>query len=189
MISVLCSFYLNCGGNFFLKALFDEGFVREYEEVVSMGNPGMSVLSAASVVLLPTIAWGRKEGRNIKLIFLEVMAVGLTFSMVYGWFLYAFGEKIGFLIYGKQWEHIGRYMNAVIIFIVPLGVLPIIQNYFVGIGKLKRYMCMLGVVTAGAICIVSFMVKDMVYVPVIWGMALYVVIVRSLLLNAKMEGQ
>ena len=72
-------------------------------------------------------------------------------------------------------------MNAVIIFIVPLGVLSIIQNYFVGIGKIERYMCMLGIATAGVMCIVSFVIKDMVYVPVIWGIALYVVIIRSLL--------
>lgn len=181
VVSVLCSFYLNRGGGIFLNTLFDKGLVREYEAVFSMGKPGLSVLSAASVVLLPTIVWGKKEGRNIKFIFLEVMAVGLTFSMVYGWFLYAFGEKMGFLIYGKQWEHIGRYMNAVIIFIVPLGVLSIIQNYFVGIGKIERYMCMLGIATAGVMCIVSFVIKDMVYVPVIWGIALYVVIIRSLL--------
>lgn len=184
---IILSFYINGGELLLMNFLFDDTQVGLYSSAVTLGKVSMYIVSIISVVLLPTVASRNKQGINTKKMFYQTVAVSLLLSIVYSIFLLTVGKYLILLFFGNAYRRALEYIPSIIAFIIPLNALTIIQNYFIGIGKVKEYTLVAGIVTMIAIAVIWLMIKNMSGVAIVLGVALSVILVFSLLYVNKVE--
>ncbi len=181
LVQILVSFYINGGEIILMDYLFDDTQVGLYSSAVTLGKVCLYIISIVSVVLLPKVANKATQGVDTRGILYKTVGISLVLAIVYAIFLLVGGKQIIPMVFGQEYNAAMEYMNSVMFFAIPLSTLSIVHNYFLGIGKIKAYGVMLGIITCVAIGIIILFVQDMKCVPIILGGGLYMILIWSLL--------
>ncbi len=185
--SLFYSFYVNGGEILFIGFLFDDKQVGLYSAAATLGKIVLFAISVITVVLFPTVASRKGQGIQTKAIFYKMVGFSFAFSIGYSLFLSTLGKNIILLFYGEKYRPALEYINSITIFIVPLCVLSVVHTYFLGIGRIKEYTLILGAVTIVSAAVMALAVNSISYVPVVLGIALYVVIIFAVVYVHRMK--
>lgn len=187
LVSLFYSFYINGGEIIFMGFLFDDKQVGLYSAASALGKISLYVIAVITVVLFPTVASRKGQGLHTRTMLFKMAAGGFIFSAIYSVFLISVGKNIIPLLFGEKYRPALEYVHAIIIFIIPLNVLSIVHTYFLGIGRLKEYTFILGSITIVAIGIIVAAIDSISYVPIVLGIALYVIIILSMIYVYRMR--
>lgn len=182
---LLSSFYINGGEIMLMSLWFDDKEVGLYSSAITLGKVSLYLISALSAVLLPTIASKRDDKDETKIILYRSLCFCLLLTILYVIFLFVAGERFIVFFYGRKYEDAMKYIPYVSGFIIPLNLLSVVHNYFIGIGKVREYVVYFGLATVAAIAIICTRVTDVRYVPVVLGIALVVALIVALLYIRK----
>lgn len=185
LVQILVSFYINGGEIILMDYLFNNREIGLYSSAATLGKVSLYIISIISVVLFPRVANRRTQGLETKTIFYKTIFFSILMALMYSAFLLVSGKRIIPIMFGEEYIFALDYINAIVIFTIPLSTLSVIHNYFLGIGKVKEYAKVLGIITVLAITIIILFVENIKLVPVILGSALYVVLIWSLMYVKK----
>lgn len=181
VVQILASFYINGGEIILMGFLFDEQEVGLYSSAVMLGKICLYVVSMVSTVFFPKVAKLAGAGKDTKIMFYKTIGVSIGVSLVYSVFLLIGGERAIPLLFGHRYDAALEYINAVVIFMIPLSTLSVIHYYFLGVGKIKEYAGMLACVTVIAIGIIVIFASNIIWIPVVLGAGLYAVLAWSII--------
>lgn len=178
-IQIIVSFYINGGDIILVEALFTNKDVGLYSSATLIGKVGLYIISIISVVLLPTIAEKKSKDETSLKTLIACLIISLILGIIYAAFLEIIGENILSFLLGKKYTEAFNLLPYVMMYTIPLGLLNIVNSYFLGIGKVKGYLAILIVATSIALFIIKEMVNKVKYVPVVMGIAITIIIVLS----------
>lgn len=185
LVQILVSFYINGGEIILMGYLFDDQEVGLYSSAVMLGKICLYVVSMVSTVLFPKVAKLTGAGKDTRSMFYKTIGVSIGLSLVYALFLLIGGKQIIPLLFGNRYDAALEYINAVVIFTIPLSTLSVIHYYFLGIGKIKEYAGVLAGVTVIAIGVIVFFATSIIWIPIALGVGLYVVLAWSIIYIRK----
>lgn len=178
---ILVSFYINGGEVILMGYLYESREIGLYSSAVTLGKISLYIVSIVSVVLLPRVANKSNQGQETKSLFFKTIACTFALSLVYAVFLLSIGKYLIPIMFGKEYAIAMNYIIPIVIFTIPLSALSIIHNYFIGIGKIKIYTIVLGVVTVITIFCSIVIVDNMETIPILLGIGLSVVLIWAML--------
>lgn len=178
---ILVSFYINGGEVILMGYLYESREIGLYSSAATLGKISLYIVSIVSVVLLPRVANKSNQGQETKSLFFKTIVCTLALSVVYAIFLLSIGKYLIPIMFGKEYTIAMDYISPIVIFTIPLSTLSIIHNYFIGIGKVKIYTIVLGIVTVVAILCSIVIVDNMKKIPILLGIGLGVVLIWAIL--------
>lgn len=182
---ILISFYLNGGEIILMSFKFSEREVGIYSSAISLGKISLYAVSVVSTVLLPTIASRSNQKGEAKAILYKSVLVSIFFVMIYIVFLLTIGKYLILFFFGEAYKEALEYLPYVAVFSVPLSIISIVHNFFLGIGRAGGYTFILGIGTLIAAGVIWCFVDSIKYVPAILGIGLGFILVISLLYVKK----
>lgn len=177
---ILISFYLNGGEIILMNFKYDERAMGLYSSAVTLGKVCLYVVSVISVVLLPTVAGKDQQADSKKSILYKSVLISLALAVIYVIFLLTVGKNLILLFFGETYREALEFIPYIAVFVIPLSIVSVVHNFFIGIGKVKEYTCIFCVETAGVIMLIWFLVDDVKYVPAVLGIGLSIVLVTAL---------
>lgn len=177
---ILISFYLNGGEIILMNFKYDERAMGLYSSAVTLGKVCLYVISVISVVLLPTVAGKEQPVAKKKAILYKSVLISLMLAIIYVIFLLTIGKNLILFFFGDTYKEALEYIPYIAIFVIPLSIISVVHNFFIGIGKVKEYTCIFGAETVLIIGLVWFWVDDIKYVPAMLGIGLSMVLCIAL---------
>lgn len=184
---IILSFYINGGEILLMSFIYEERQVGLYSSIASLGKVSLYAISVISSIILPVVTKRKQEKTSTKNILLFTVLFSAIFASIYSIFLLFFGKDLILLFFGEAYRPASKYIYSVICFSVPLSALSVIQNYFIGIGRVKEYTIFSGMITVMAVGSIIIGTMDIIYVPIILGIALILIIIFALFYGNKVE--
>lgn len=182
LTQIIASFYINGGDIILIEAFFSSKEVGLYSSATLIGKVGLYVISIISVVLLPTVAEKKSKGENTMKTLCSCLAISVILGIAYAIFLRIVGKNIIPMLFGEKYEEAFHILPYVMFYTIPLGLLNIVHSYFLGTGKVKIYSGILLAITMGALLIIKNIFNEVKYVPIILGIAIWLVIILNIII-------
>ena len=194
LVQMIISLYINGGEIILMNYLYDSEFVGLYSLAATVAKASMYVLSIFTSALLPNIASDWAKGKNIKRKFFIAMAFCFIVGAAWVLFLMTAGLYVIPLLFGEGYYQALLNVKYMAFWVIGIGMLLVVNTFYLAINRLKKYLMVLIVVTALIVgCIVASGI-DILYVPVVVGSGVIAVVVFSFfditgLKNASVTGE
>lgn len=178
-IQMLLSFYINGGEIMLMNYFYGNEAVGRYSLAANVAKIGMYILSIFTSVLLPRVSldWGR--GKCIKRKF--HMAMVFAFGVEGMWFLFlsTIGRRLSLIFLGKRYYEALADINYMALWIIGLGMLLVVNTFYLAINRLKVFSIVLAIVTAGIVGYVAVSGIKITYVPTVIGVGIHILLLFS----------
>lgn len=181
--NAFCSFYMNGGEIIFMTLIYDSEEIALYSSAIMLGKVSLYVVSILSTVLFPTFAsQSQQENDGVKLLYKSII-ISVSIAGIYILLLGIFGKFIIPFFFGTEYDAAVELIPYIAVFVLPLSVLSIVHYYVLGVGRLKLYTGLMGIITCFVMGILYFYIDNIKYVPVILGIGLSTILVSTVIVT------
>lgn len=179
--NVFCSFYMNGGEIIFMTLIYDSEEIALYSSAIMLGKVSLYVVSILSIVLFPTFASQSQHKNNDAKLLYKSIIISVIIAGIYILLLGILGKFIIPFFFGTEYNAAIELIPYVAVFVLPLSALSIVHYYVLGVGELKLYTGLMGIITCLVIGILYFYVDNIKYVPAILGIGLSIIVVSTVI--------
>ena len=177
LVQMFVSPYINGGEVILMNYCYDSESVGLYSLAATVAKASMYVLSIFTSALLPNIAADLNQGKSIW----KKFYISLAFCFLAGgaWviFLMTAGVIIIPRLFGAGYYQALLNVKYMALWVIGIGMLLVVNTFYLAMNKLKRYISVLAVVTIFIIGYVSMSEIDILYVPVVIGVGVNAIII------------
>lgn len=179
-VQIFWSLYINGGDIILLNYMYGNEAVGVYSLAATIAKISVYILSIFTSVLLPVVRAEWIQGKSIR----KKLYYSLTCSMAIGiaWivFLITIGSHIIPEIMGEKYGMALSNIKYMAIWIIGIGMLMVINTFYLAINQLKFYLFILVSITILLVMYVSAVNVSLWYVPLVCGAGVSVIVVFSI---------
>lgn len=177
LVQMFVSPYINGGEVILMNYFYDSESVGLYSLAATVAKASMYVLSIFTSALLPNIAADLNQGKSIKRKFYISLAFCFLAGAAWVIFLMTAGIIIIPRLFGAGYYQALLNVKYMTLWVIGIGMLLVVNTFYLAMNKLKRYISVLAVVTIFIIGYVAVSKIDVLYVPVVVGIGVSAIIV------------
>ena len=179
-IQMLISLYINGGEIILMNCFYGNEAVGLYSLAANVAKIGMYVLSIFTSALLPSVSLDWGSGVCIKRKFHMVMAFAFGIGGVWFLLLSTIGRKLALIFLGKRYYEALSGINYMALWIIGLGMLLVVNTFYLAVNRLKVFLTVLMIVTGGIVGYVAISGIKITYVPIVIGVGIHIILLFSL---------
>lgn len=188
MINAIISPYINGGEIVIMSGKYNMKDVGTYSLAITIARASVFLITIFTNIMLPRLAKAKTVGRNIKILYFQSIGICLAIGVTWLLFVRTIGIYIVLYLLGEDYYNALLNLKYMALWVVNLGVLIMINTYYLAINKLRNYLAVLASVSVFTYLILKLCNIRFWSVPIVLGIATAIIISWSLL-DVLVEGR